>query len=86
VDNVIQISATEFKNNVGKYIKLSEKEDILILRKGKAVAKLTSVSKNEKEIAYSRLLDMIKQSEPVTEEIDLDDIRKERLRKYDSIT
>jgi len=86
VDNVIQVSATEFKNNVGKYIKLSEKEDILILRKGKAVAKLTSVSKNEKEIAYSRLLGMIKQSEPVTEEIDLDDIRKERLRKYDSIT
>jgi len=86
VDNVIQVSATEFKNNVGKYIKLSEKEDILILRKGKAVAKLTAASKNEKEIAYSRLLSMIKQSEPVTEEIDLDDIRKERLRKYDSIT
>ncbi|SFQ19703.1 type II toxin-antitoxin system Phd/YefM family antitoxin [Caldicoprobacter faecalis] len=83
---MIQVSSTEFKNNVGRYIKLSEKEDILILRNGKVVAKLTAVSKNEKEIAYSRLLEMIKQSEPVTEDIDLDVMRKERLNKYDSIT
>ncbi|ERM90703.1 MULTISPECIES: type II toxin-antitoxin system Phd/YefM family antitoxin [Caldanaerobacter] len=83
---MIQVSSTEFKNNVGKFLKLSEKEDILILKNGKPVAKLTAVSKNEKEIAYDRLLEMIKKSKPVTEEIDLKAAREERLNKYDSAT
>ncbi|ADL08364.1 type II toxin-antitoxin system Phd/YefM family antitoxin [Thermosediminibacter oceani] len=83
---MIQVSATEFKNNVGKFIKLSKKEDILILKNGKAVAKLTAVSKNDKEIAYDRLLEMIKRSKPVSEEIDLEAMREERLKRYDNIT
>lgn len=83
---MIQVSARKFKNNVGKFIKLSEKEDILIFKNGKAVAKLTAVSKNDKEIAYNRLLKMIKRSKPVTEHIDLKAMRKERLKRYDNIT
>lgn len=83
---MIQISSTEFKNNVGKFLKLSEKEDILILRNGRAVAKITAASKNEKELAYNRLVEIIKKSKPVTENIELEVIREERLNRYDNIT
>jgi len=47
------------------------------VRNGKAVAKITAASKNEKEIAYNRLIEMIKRSKPVTEEIELEVIREE---------
>lgn len=36
------ITATELKSNLGKYLLLSEKEDIYITRNGKVVAKLTN--------------------------------------------
>jgi antitoxin (DNA-binding transcriptional repressor) of toxin-antitoxin stability system len=83
---MIQISSTEFKNNVGRFLKLSEKEDILVLKNGKAVAKITAASKNEKELAYNRLVEIIKKSKPITENIELEGIREERLNRYDNIT
>ena len=83
---MIQISATEFKNNVGKFLKLAGKEDILVLRNGRAVAKITATSKNEKELAYNRLMEIIKKSKPITEIIELEGIREERLNRYDNIT
>lgn len=83
---MIQVNSTEFKNHVGKFIKLSQSEDVLIVRNGKVVAKLTSASKSEKEIAYNRLMNMIKQSKPVTDDIDLKEVREERLNRYDNIT
>lgn len=36
------ITATEFKNNLGKYLQLSATEDIFITKRGKVVTKLTS--------------------------------------------
>lgn len=83
---MIQISSTEFKNNVGRFLKLSEKEDILVLKNGKAVAKITAASKNEKELAYNRLVEIIKKSKPIAENIELEGIREERLNRYDNIT
>lgn len=36
------ITATELKNNMGKYLELSQKEEILITKNGKVFAKLCS--------------------------------------------
>ena len=38
----MSITATELKNNLGKYLLLSAKEDIFITKNGKIVAKLTN--------------------------------------------
>ena len=38
----MNITATELKNNLGKYLLLAEKEDIYITKNGKIIAKLTS--------------------------------------------
>jgi antitoxin (DNA-binding transcriptional repressor) of toxin-antitoxin stability system len=83
---MIQVRSTEFKNNVGKFLKLSQKEDILIIRNGKAVAKISAASKNEKELAYNRLLEIIQKGKPITESVELESLREERLSKYDNIT
>ena len=38
----MSVTATELKNNLGKYLLLSATEDIFITKNGKVVAKLTS--------------------------------------------
>lgn len=38
----MQITATEFKSNIGKYLALVERQDILITKNGKNVAKLSN--------------------------------------------
>lgn len=40
------ITATEFKENIGKYLALAKSEDIIITKNGKQVAKLTGVNNN----------------------------------------
>lgn len=38
----MSITATELKNNLGKYLQISATEDIFITKNGKVVAKLTN--------------------------------------------
>ena len=38
----MSITATELKNNLGKYLLLSAKEDVFITKNGKIVAKLAN--------------------------------------------
>jgi len=40
---MIKVTATEVKNNFGKYIRLAAKEDIIITKNSKEVGKLTSI-------------------------------------------
>ena len=47
------ITATELKSNLGKYLLLSEKEDIFITRNGKVVAKLTNPYQDRVDVAKS---------------------------------
>ncbi|MDI3478878.1 MAG: hypothetical protein PWQ59_2403 [Thermoanaerobacterium sp.] len=47
------ISATELKNNLGKYLTLAAKEDIYITKNGKSIAKLTSPTHDKVEMAKS---------------------------------
>jgi prevent-host-death family protein len=35
----MQISATEFKNNVGRYLMLAAQEDIIVTKNGKGICK-----------------------------------------------
>lgn len=47
------VTATEFKQNLGKYLLLSEHEDIYITQYGKLIAKLVSTNKEREDIARS---------------------------------
>ena len=49
----MSITATELKNNLGKYLQLSETEDIFITKNGKVVAKLTNPYQDRVEVAKS---------------------------------
>ena len=49
----MSITATEFKMNLGKYLVLSQTEDIYITKNGKVVAKLSNPNQDRVDIAKS---------------------------------
>jgi prevent-host-death family protein len=49
----MSITATEFKNNLSKYLLLAATEDIYITRNGKTIAKLTNPYQDRLDIAES---------------------------------
>lgn len=49
----MSITATELKQNLGKYLLLSASQDIYITKNGKIVAKLTNPNQNRVETAKS---------------------------------
>ncbi|AEE14489.1 prevent-host-death family protein [Thermodesulfobium narugense DSM 14796] len=49
----MRITATELKNNIGKYLELASKEDIYITKNGKAIAKLTNTKHDKVKVAKS---------------------------------
>ena len=49
----MSITATELKNNLGKYLLLAATEDIFITRNGKVVAKLSNPHQDRVDIAKS---------------------------------
>ena len=73
------ITATELKSNIGKYLSLAGAEDIFITKNGKRVAKLSSV-KQDKVNAMKSLFGIIPDDGTT-----LDQIREERLKKYEVI-
>lgn len=70
----MSITATELKMNLGKYLSLSEKEDIFITRNGRVVAKLTNPNQDRVNMAES-LFGII------PADITLEEAREERLSK-----
>lgn len=70
----MSITATEFKMNLGKYLLLSQTEDIYITKNGKVVAKLTNPNQDRVDIAKS-LLGIL------PSDISVEDAREERLSK-----
>lgn len=69
------ITATELKNNLGKYLLLGKTEDILVTKNGKPVVKLTSATNNGLE-RFLELEGIFKNSNNA-----IDDTRLERLNK-----
>jgi prevent-host-death family protein len=72
------ISATEFKENIGKYLTLADSEDIIITKNGKQVAKLTTIG-NSNGLLTDSLIGVI--PDPMVEAARL---REERLSKHES--
>ncbi len=68
----MSVTATELKNNLGKYLVLSATEDIFITKNGKVVAKLTNPYQSRVETAKS-LFGIL----PI--DADLDEGKRERL-------
>jgi len=72
------ITATEFKNNIGKYLALVTEQDIFITKNGKSIAKLSSTKQNKVDIVKS--LFGIIPNDGVT----LEQVREERLARYET--
>ncbi len=70
------ITATEFKANFGKYLELIAKEDILITRNGKTVAKIVNPQISAVDSLRGMLIN-------ISSDIDTDSLREERLLKYE---
>ena len=68
----MSITATELKQNLGRYLLLSAQEDIYITKNGKIIAKLTSPHQDRVSTAQS-LFGILPQ------DADLDASREERL-------
>jgi prevent-host-death family protein len=81
---IMLVNATEFKNRVGKYLEISSQEDIIILKNGKQVAKLTSIDRPLTPNVDGLLNLLSKKSNGNMDLGELEEIRKERLEKYDS--
>ncbi len=68
----MSITATELKNNLGKYLLLAATEDIFITRNGKVVAKLSNPNQDRVEMAKS-LFGIL------SNDITLEEAKRERL-------
>ena len=67
----MSVTATELKNNLGKYLLLSATEDVFTTKNGKVVEKLTSPYENRVQTARS-LFGILPR------EADIDEARRER--------
>lgn len=72
------VTATEFKNNIGKYLALVANEDIFITKNGKSVAKLSGTVQNKVDIVQS-LFGIIPNDGSTLEQA-----REERLARYET--
>ena len=70
----MSITTTELKNNLGKYLLLSETEDIFITKNGKVVSKLTNPFQQRVDIAQS-LFGIL------STDMTLEEAREERISK-----
>lgn len=70
----MSITATEFKENLGKYLQLAMTEDIIISKNGKPVARLTNPYEN-------RVKDMVSLFGILPSGTDADKERAERLKE-----
>ena len=68
----MQISLSELKVNVGKYVNMAEEQEIFITRNGKRIAKLVGMRMEKAEAAHA-LIGSIKS------DADYDEIRESRL-------
>ena len=68
----MSITATEWKQNLSKYLLLSATEDIYVTRNGKVISKLTNPFQERVDIAKSLFGSL-------SNDISLEDARKERL-------
>ena len=71
------VTATEFKNNIGRYLSLVADEDIYITKHGKNIARLSKATHDKIELAKS-LFGII------PPDMTLAQAKEERLSRYES--
>jgi len=74
---MLQITATEFKKNLGKYLTIVNKEDIIITRNGIPVAQVT-IPKDDKVSLVNQLIGIIPD-----DGYTIEDAQRERLMKHE---
>ncbi|MDI6688773.1 MAG: type II toxin-antitoxin system Phd/YefM family antitoxin [Desulfobacterales bacterium] len=72
------VSSSEFKTNIGRYLSLVGKEDIIITKNGKRVARL--IAEKEDKIAVAKSLIGILPSTATKE-----DAKEEKFKHYESL-
>ncbi len=75
------VKSTEVKLNFGKYLQIVQNEDVVITKNGKVIAKMVKAS--EKKAALETL-DLLTKNMINDEEISLENIKNERLKKYEN--
>ena len=79
----MQIALSDLKVNVGKYVDLADTEDVVITKYGKPAAKI--IRYNKEPWYVKKLPEKITSIESlfgtIPNDIDLDDVRMERLTK-----
>ena len=78
----MEITLTELKGNLGKYVMMSQEEDILITKNGKIISRLTEPFAKRKEKMEKQKIARELIGSAKGEYMSLDDIRAERLAKY----
>ena len=78
----MEITLTELKGNLGKYVMMSQEEDILITKNGKIISRLTEPFTKRKEKMEKKKIIKELIGSAKGEYMSLDDIRAERLAKY----
>ena len=73
----MEVTATEFKTNLGKYLDLVATENIWITRNGKTVAKVINPNVSSVDILSGAL------EGKVPQDMDRSTLREERLRHYE---
>ena len=83
-DKSMEITATELKKNLGKYLEMAEKEDILITKNGKVIAILKN-PKNDIDYKIAAFKSMIGSAIPPdgSPSCTLEEAREERLKKHE---
>ena len=71
------VTATEFKNNIGRYLSIVADEDIFITKNGKNIARLSRTTQDKVELAKS-LFGIIPSN------TSLKQAKEERLARYES--
>jgi len=75
---MLEITATEFKTNLGKYLKLLSSEDIFVTKNGKYIARLTNPNVSPVE-SLSGIL-----KGKIPDNIDRHSLREERILQYEA--
>jgi prevent-host-death family protein len=79
---MLQITATDLKANLGKYLSLAQKEEIVITKSGKSVVMLSAI-KQDKVKAIESLFGVVQWN---GEDNDIKQTKAERLiKKYESL-
>ena len=79
----MQVSLSDLKVNVGKYVDLAEIEDVIITKYGKPAAKIIRFDKEPwftKEIP-EQITSVEQLFGTLPSDVDLDDVKRERLSK-----